>query len=147
MKHPFLMMITGFIVTGLLGVYPAMAAYSDHYSRQSSAQNSANSTLNHGGTYSQAGQNYVNNRDNWKVPNSTDTGQGSGEAEMTPEERAEYNRTMKKTNNMLNKMFNEPHHFGPQPTPMSPNDAANMDATMQRNEALIKQIENDPLLK
>lgn len=138
-------MFAGLVVPVLLTATPVIAEWSDHHSRKSSAQNSASTTLKYGGTYGQAGRNYINNRDNWKSPNSA--GKGNRSSQMTPEQRAEYNRLMQKTNRMIHNIYNEPHHFGPQPGQMSPAQRTEHNRVMQQSEDLIKRIENDPLLK
>jgi Txe/YoeB family toxin of Txe-Axe toxin-antitoxin module len=145
MRHILLSVVAGLIVPGFLMATPVMAEWSDHHSRRSSAQNSASTTLKYGGTYGQAGQNYINNRDNWKVPNRA--GSGNRRSQMTPEQRAEYNRVMQRTNRMIHNIYNKPHHFGPQPRQMSPSQKAEYNRRMQQSDDLIKRIENDPLLK
>lgn len=138
-------MIAGLIATGVVCVEPVMAEWSDHHSRKSSAQSSSSTTLKYGGTHGQAAHNYINNRDNWKVPNGT--GQGGQESQMTPEERAEYNRVMQKTNRLLDNIYNQPHHFGAQPKQMTPDQKGEYDRVMHQSNDLIKRIENDPMLK
>lgn len=137
--------IAGLIATIILWAAPVMAEWSDYSARKSAAQNSANTSLKYGGTYSQAGRNYINNRDNWQVPDGTV--EGGRSAEMTAEERAEYNRVRQNTNRMLNNMYNQPHNFGPQPRPMSVDEKTEFDRSMQRSDDLMRQIENDPMLK
>ncbi|MCD6273472.1 MAG: hypothetical protein J7K30_11685 [Deltaproteobacteria bacterium] len=145
MKYVFFLMIAGFIATGFLCIEPAMAEWSDHYSRKSSAKNSASTTLKYGGTYGQAGQNYINNRDNWKVPKKT--GQGDQKSQMTPKEKAKYNRIIQKTNRLLNDIYNKPHQFGPHQKQMSSDQKAEYNRVMQQSADLIKRIESDPMLK
>ncbi|MDY6904369.1 MAG: hypothetical protein SWH61_06760 [Thermodesulfobacteriota bacterium] len=154
MKHPVktLMKKRWHLCVAIIvaAVFPAFGTamaggYSDHAARQSSANRSANSTLKYGGTYSQAGRNYINNRDNWSTPAAP--GQASQGKPMTEEEKAEYQRLMQKTDNMLNSIYNTPHHFGPQPRQMTADEKANMEQTLQQSNDLIDQIENDPLLK
>jgi hypothetical protein len=131
---------------GVLGANNAMAEWSDHHSRSSSANNSASTTLKYGGTYGQAGRNAVNNRYNWKVPGSGGQRGRASQSQMTPEERAEYNRVMQNTNRLLNNIYNKPHHFGPQPRQMTPGERENYNRVMRQSDDLMKRIENDPLL-
>ena len=145
MKYACSGALAGLIATSILCAAPVMAEWSDYYARESAAQNSASSALNHGGTYSQAGRNYINNQKNWEIPDGT--GQGGQSAEMTPEERVEYERVMQNTNRMLNNMYNQPHNFGPQPRPMSADEKTEFDRSMQRSDDLMRQIENDPMFK
>jgi len=144
-KRPGLYCAAG-LLAGLLVVTPAGAEWSDHHSRQSYGNNSASTTLKYGGTYGQAGQNYINNRDNWAVPGG---GTGAGRpAPMTPAQQAEYNRLMRNTDRMLNNIYNHPHHFGPQPGgQMNPQQRYEYERTIQQSDDLMRRIENDPLLK
>lgn len=145
MKGVIFGMIAGFIAASVMCVEPVMAEWSDHYSRKSSAQSSSSTTLKYGGTHGQAAHNYMNNRDNWQVPNAA--GQSGQPSQMTPEQRAEYNKTMQKTNRLLDNIYNKPHQFGPQSKSMSADQKAEYDRVMQQSNDLIKRIENDPRFK
>ena len=116
--------------------------YSDHYSRQSASQSSANTAIKYGGTYGQAGTNAVNNRDNWEVPNAAGTG---AKKEMTPEEKARLKEQMDKTDRMIRNMYENPVTFGPSGT--SYGNGQDTDRLIQQSDDLIRRIENDPMLR
>jgi len=120
----------------------ASAAYSDHYSRKSSAAGSAYRTLKYGGTYSQAGRNYINNRDNWST-----TGQVRRKAPATTREKAQSRQLIRKTNNMIKSIYGNPHNFGPRPQGMRWEQKRQMYQTIKKSNDLIRRINNDPLLK
>ncbi|WP_419663953.1 hypothetical protein [Desulfosarcina variabilis] len=120
----------------------ASAAYSDHYSRKSSAAGSAYRTLKYGGTYSQAGQNYINNRDNWST-----TGQVRRKTPATAREKAQSHQLIRKTNNMIKSIYGNPHNFGPSPQGARWKQKRQMYQTIKKSNDLIRRINNDPLLK
>ncbi|MEW5733496.1 MAG: hypothetical protein AB1921_01505 [Thermodesulfobacteriota bacterium] len=134
----FLLLVTGW------ALQPAAAGnYSDHYSRKDAAQGSANTAVQYGGTYGQAGTNAVNNRDNWAVPGPAGTGDGKG---MTPEEKAKVQELLDKTDRMLKNMVENPVTFGPSGTTYGspPQDTETL---IHQSDDLLQRIENDPMLK
>ena len=121
--------------------------YSDHHSRKSSASGSSARTLKYGGTYGQAAQNYINNRDNWKVPSAGGTGQTGQKAQMTPQQRAEYERAMQQANRILNNAYNRPANFGTGTRQISTGQQQQINRAINNADSLIDRINNDPLLK
>lgn len=123
----------------------ASAAYSDHYSRKSSAAGSANTTLKYGGTYGQAGRNYINNRDNWSTPGPVI--RGNRRTPTTAKERTQSRQLINKTNNMIKSIYGKPNRFGPWPQNIGRGQKRQIGQTIQQSNDLIQRINNDPRLR
>lgn len=104
------------LATGLLLslAEPARAQWSDYEWNRRQGQTSSDLTLKYGGTYGQAGQNYMNyrygygtgnNRDYYSPYYQPDRGQ-----QLTPQKQQEINQLLQKTDNLI-KYYQSPEFW------------------------------------
>lgn len=101
-----------------LMVAPSLYAggYSDYYSNKSSGSTSSNLTLKYGGTYGQAGQNYMNYRYGYGTGRNNDNYSSNypgpnvqpRRQQITPEQKQEIDRLMKQSDALINQIQNDP---------------------------------------
>ena len=87
--------------------------YSDYHSNRSSGQTSSSMTLKYGGTYSGAGQNYMNYRYGYGTGQNTHYYSPQGvpgytPQPMTPQQRRDMNKAMQEADDLMNRIQNDP---------------------------------------
>lgn len=89
--------------------------YSDYSANKSRGQSSSDLTLKYGGTYGQAGQNYMNYRHGYGSGQNNDyysrhhpNNPGNQQKQqLSPEQKAEIERLMKQSDDLINRINND----------------------------------------